>query len=96
MKIERWLHEPMSARVGLAVIRVEPDEVADVEKMAILIDGDSVGHFGIEAELVATGKAPEIEYSKRLGWEPKKQFGYDRFSAIKKEPRFYRVFVHRD
>ena len=55
MKIVKWLSS-QSTRSGRALIRVEPGEDADIERMLILIDGDSAGHFGIKAELVKTGE----------------------------------------
>ena len=104
MKIVKWLSPSMSGVSGDALIRVEPDEDADIEKMLILIDGDSVGHFGVAASLVKTGEAmpkikPKTYNGKPIGtkyFTAEKQFGYANSSAIKSGVRYYEVFVNRD
>jgi len=45
MKIVRWTGDPMSAVSGRAIIEVEPDEVADFDKMVQLVDG-TTPNFG--------------------------------------------------
>ena len=52
MKIKAWLNDPFSGILALAVIEVEPNEVPDPEQMIIMLDGDSVGHFGMKIELI--------------------------------------------
>lgn len=104
MKIVKWLSPSMSAMSGDALIKVEPNEDADIEKMLVLVDGDSVGHFGVSASLVKTGEEmpkikPKMYNGKRIGSEyftSERQFGYANASAIKKEVRYYEVFVNRD
>ena len=102
MKIERWLGNSSSSVNGIALLRVDPNEVADIEEMLKVVDGDCVGHFGISATLVATDKCPDVVPQKYNGkvlrgyYEPKLQFGYVNASAMKKKVRYYKVFVHRD
>jgi hypothetical protein len=103
MKIVKWL-SPQSNRSGRALIRVEPGEDADIERMLILIDGDSAGHFGINAELVKTGEeeptcTPTRVEGKIIGpdyLEPKMQFGFDNGSNLKNQVRYYNVFIAKD
>jgi hypothetical protein len=95
MKIIKWLHEPMSARVGLALVEVGEGESSDVEEMLKLIDGDSVGHFGVDVKLVGTDNPPEYKKG-RNGLYTHGQFGYSCSSDMKKKKRYYEVHVHRD
>lgn len=95
MKIAFWLNNPMSAVNGIAVIEVEPGEIADIEKMLVLVDGDSVGHFGVSANLVSINNHPEIIKTK-YGKDVREQFGYPNASTMQKSKRYYKVFVHRD
>lgn len=94
MKIIRWLSDCMSAIRGEAIVEVDENEIADIENMLILIDGDSVGHFGIDISLIGTDKCPELKRGKYgyIGG----QFGYVNASEMKKRKRFYRIYVHRD
>ena len=100
MKIFKWLRN--SSLGGVAVIEVEPDEIADIGKMLILLDGDSVGHFGIKVELVATDDPPKIKGKKIRGKTQKGvldtdfQFGYANASTMLKKRRYYRCHVARD
>lgn len=104
MKIVKWLSPTHSNRSGNALVRVEANEAADIEQMLALVDGDSVGHFGMKAELVKTGDE-EPEYAltrvqgKIIGDEyisPKMQFGFDNASRMKTLVRYYNVDVSRD
>jgi len=103
MKVVKWL-APHSNKSGRALVRVEPGEDADIERMLVLIDGDSAGHFGVKAELVKTGEeeptyAPTRVQGKIIGpdyLEPKIQFGFDNASNLKKLVRYYNVFVAKD
>ncbi len=95
MKIVKWLSNPMSAIIGNALVEVEENEIADIEKMLKLIDGDSVGHFGISAKLVGSGKPPEYKNGKSGLWTYG-QFGYDNASNLKVLKRYYEVRVSRD
>ena len=104
MKLVKWLSPSHSNRSGSALIRVEAGEVADIEKVLILVDGDSAGHFGIKAELVKTGDdEPQYEPSRIQGKmisaeyiSPKMQFGFDKASNMGTQVRYYKVFVARD
>ena len=104
MKIVKWLSPSNSVINGQALIRVEPNEDADIEKMLILVDGDSVGHFGVRVVLIKTGEEmPKIKSAiyrgKEIGaryLEAEKQFGFDNASEMKKQVRYYDVFVDRD
>ena len=103
MKIVKWLAPSGSSINGTALIEVEPDEVADIEQMLILIDGDSVGHFGLSVRLVATGTMPVIKLKKHRGktigagyYDPEAQFGYSNASIMKSQKRYYKCHVDRD
>jgi hypothetical protein len=75
MKVVKWLADSMSARIGYALVEVAENEVADVHEMLKLIDGDSVGHFGISVKLVGSDKQPEYKQRKNGPWTHG-QFGY--------------------
>ena len=98
MKIHKWLNNPMSAINGIAIVRVEPDEVADIEQMLVVVDGDHVGHFGVNATLIGTGEWDEKWLSKRKDGSEyiMGQFGFANASSMRKQTRFYKVFVDRD
>ena len=81
MKIEKWLGDPMNAVNGIALVVVEENEIADIEEMVILVDGDSVGNFGYSVHL------EKVE--NEIG-------GVPNASTVKKSRRYYKVFVHRD
>jgi len=97
MKVCRVLHD--SAKSVEAVIQVDAGEVADVEPMARLVDGE-IGHFGFNATLIKIGD-PEPEYTEKLhfgkpdGIVVKRQFGYST-KPRQDEVRYYEVRVHRD
>ena len=67
MKIAKWLSPRNSNVNGVALIRVEPDEIADIEQMLILVDGDNVGHFGVTVTLVSEDVEPKIKLQYFLG-----------------------------
>jgi len=97
MKIYRWLHDPMSERVGLAIIQVEPGEVADIERMAAIIDGDGTGHFGISAKLLTEETPPKIEVWSKLGNKRGvESFGHSPIRSYQTKDRYYEVHVSRD
>ena len=105
MKIYGWIGRANSDRNGIALVEVEAYEIADVEAMLHLVDGDSTGHFGVSASLVATEKFPKDELDKWLKAEqnPRRarsklsaQFGFVNASALRTQVRYYKVFVHRD
>lgn len=98
MKIYKWLAEPLSSSIGYCIVEVAPDESSDVENMLILIDGDSVGHFGIYVKLIGTGDFDPEWIKKNAGGKEyiSGQFGYSRGSEIRKEKRYYEVMVNRD
>lgn len=97
MKIYRWLHDPFSARVGLAIIEVEPGETADIEKMAAIIDGEKVGHFGISAKLLTEENPPKVEVWSKMGNKRGvESFGHSPISTYPTKRRFYEVHVSRD
>lgn len=90
----------MSDRIGYAIIKVEPNEVADVEKMLVLIDGNIVGHYGISAKLVGTengvfdiNKYAKLKKSNKFAMD---QFGYDPYFSLIQQIRYYEVMVNRD
>jgi hypothetical protein len=96
MKTTNWLSDPLSAVNGIAIVEVEPDEVADIDKMLALVDGDDVGHFGYSAEIMSIDEPPEIYMTKHHGKEAKQQFGFPNYSELLKHKRYYKFFVHRD
>ncbi len=97
MKLYKWLNDPFSARVGLAIIEVEPGETADIEAMARIIDGDTVGHFGISAKLLTEDNPPGIQTWGNLGNKRGvESFGHDPIRTYPTRSRFYEVHVSRD
>ncbi len=103
MNIVKWLAPSRSAVNGEALIMVEPNEVADIEKMLMLVDGNSVGHFGLKVELVGIEKEPSIKPAmwqrKPIGpgyYSVEPQFGFPCASEMMAMERYYTVFVHRD
>lgn len=103
MKIVKWLSPRNSNVNGHTLIEVEPGETAEIEEMLKLVDGDSVGHFGVKATLIATEKMPDIKPAKYRGkpmgvgyFTAEGQFGFGRASVLKKQIRYYDVFVYRD
>ena len=103
MKITKWLSPSGSNKSATALIRVGPNEIADIEEMLKLVDGHK-GHFGIQVELVKTG-ADEPKYSPRKhnGWpigpdylDVEIQFGFPSSQEMKALVRYYKVFVARD
>lgn len=103
MRIVEWLAPSLSAVNGIALVEVDAGEIADIEQMLILVDGDSVGHFGLEAKLVSQLEPPKIKPAmyggKAIGMGHKDvdtQFGFSSASQLRKEKRYYKVFVHRD
>lgn len=103
MKIIKWLSPRNSNINGHALIKVEPGETAEIEEMLKLVDGDSVGHFGVKTMLIATEKMPNIKPAKYRGkpmgsgyFTAEQQFGFNRASTLKKQTRYYGVFVRRD
>ncbi len=97
MHIDKILNQ--SSKSIRAVVRVEPGEVADIEEMARLIDGDT-GHFGFRANIVKVGDG-EPEYSevqhfgKLQRLSVKTQFGFADKSPLNMV-RYYKVEVYRD
>ena len=103
MQIVKWLCPQFSAVTGKALVRVEPGEIAEVETMLALVDGDSVGHFGVVVWLAATENEPEVEPTRHRGkaigagyLSPKQQFGFHNASGLRQMVRFYVVDVSRD
>ena len=100
MKIVKWLSPSNSSINGHALVRVESNEVADIEEMLKLVDGDSIGQFGFHVKIVKTGEEmPKIRRNKLIGegyYEAEEQFGFVNASNIRKEVRYYNVFVNRD
>lgn len=68
------------------------------------MDGDSAGQFGFHVKIIKTGEEmPKIIhklwYGKLIGkgyYEAEEQFGFSNASNMKKEIRYYNVFVNRD
>jgi len=97
VKIHKWLGNPNNAINGVAVIEVEPNEVADIDKMAILVDGSCSGHFGYSAKLLSIDNEPSLEYSQRImGLYARQQFGFPDASTAFSHTRYYEMFVNRD
>lgn len=96
MKVEKWLSNSMSAIIGYAIVRLEPGEVADVEQMLSLIDGDSVGHFGVMARLQSVDEPPKCTRKSNRPWYIHGTFGFDNASSLRQRVRFYEVMVNRD
>ncbi len=82
MKLIKYLSSSTSRINGNALIRVDANEIADIEKMLILVDGDNVGNYGVKVELIKIGE--------------KEQFGFPNASKIKQQTRYYKCFVRRD
>jgi hypothetical protein len=84
---------PSNSAVGVtAIIEVLPGEAADIEQMLILLDGDTVGHFGLTAKLLTVGHEPD---PKSKSWN-EGDFGFDNASTIKTKTRYYKAHVSRD
>jgi hypothetical protein len=87
------------ARSVRAVVRVDIGEVADIDEMARLVDGE-IGHYGYTVFLVKVGD-PEPAYRERLhfgkfdGVTVDRQFGYSAKPGVD-QPRYYEVRVDRD
>lgn len=98
MKVVRWLNDPTSGKSVTGLVEVEPGEIADLEEMVKLVDGD-VGNFGFRMNIVATEpyNVNSIVRKDVRGWEStKSQFGFDKTSQIQKAKRLYEVTVYRD
>jgi hypothetical protein len=105
MKLHAWIGDPLSNRNGIALIEVAPGEVADIETMLAIVDGDSVGHFGVNASLIADERTTPEELTtwlkkqrnpKLQGSRLSAQFGFSNASALRAKQRYYKVFVNRD
>jgi hypothetical protein len=94
MKIIELLSD--SSGLASAVIEVAESEVADIDEMLKLLDGDSAGNFGIGVHLLSTDQPPKIETDYKGTKRPKTQFGFDRASIVKAKKRYYHVLVYRD
>ena len=97
MRIDKILDE--SSKSIRAVVRIEAGELADIEEMTRLIDGDT-GHFGYSASLIKVGEeAPEYSEVRRFGklerLTAKGQVGFSDKNTIN-QVRYYRVEVFRD
>ena len=91
----------MSAILALAIIEVEPNEVPDPEQMIIMLDGDSVGHFGMKIELIGHEGFDIDRYIKeckanKTGTSWHTQFGYPNTSTLRTLRRWYRAHLSRD
>lgn len=98
MKILYWLADSFSERIGLAIVKVESNEDADIEKMLILVDGTGSGHYGLQAKLVGTNDFDIATYAKKrkaLKFTSG-QFGYNGMPLLKEQIRYYEVHVSRD
>lgn len=96
MKIYKWLSDPMSAINGTAIVEVEPNEVADYDKMVSLVDTGL--NFGTSVQLMTLDEPPKVTWTYKYGWTPKYNL-----LAIDASPdkmadrrRFYKVHVSRD
>ena len=96
MKIHKWLSDSMSAVIGLAVVEVEPGEVADYDKMVSLVDTGL--NFGTSVDLMTLDEPPKYEWSRQRGTYPKYNMLAINASPDKMQDRrrFYRVHVSRD
>lgn len=100
MKIKAWLNDPFSAILALAVVEVEPNEVPDPEQMIIMLDGDSVGHYGMKIELIGEEGFDIDKYIKqskasKTGYASG-QFGFNNTSSLRSKRRWYRAHLSRD
>jgi hypothetical protein len=95
MKIHKWLSNPMSAIVGAAIVVVDEEEIADVDKMFCLVDGGGTGHFGYKVELLTVGNPPKLE-RRRGNLYGVQQFGLPPYDVAFKQKRYYDVHVSRD
>ena len=94
MKIHEWLNDPMSAINGIAVVEVEPGEIADAEKMLVLVD-QAPGFFGYSINLLTTDDPPKRKMVRGLK-DAEGQFGFVHMPGLMQRRRYYKVFVHRD
>ncbi len=96
MEIVKWLVDKSSAVVAEAVVKVDPGELADVEKMVDLLDGLGPGNFGWSVFILGVDKEPS--YSEPPGGKvyPSQQFGFPAAGEVKDKTRYYRVRVNRD
>lgn len=102
MEIYKWLNNPLSAIACNAVVLVKAGEVADIEKMVKLLDGDSVGTFGYSVKILSVDKPPKIVPCRdkqgiiaghKRGEE---QFGFPSVAYTRETDRYYEVHVSRD
>lgn len=82
MKILKWEGNRHSAVNGIAHIEVEPGEIADIEEMLKMVDGDGTAHFGLSVKLIHE--------------EDDIKGAYNCASLLKQHKRVYRCFVDRD
>lgn len=100
MRIKAWLNDSFSGILALAVIEVEPNEVPDPEQMIIMLDGDSVGHYGMKVELIGHEGFDIDKYIKqskasKIGYASG-QFGFPHTTALRSKRRWYRAHLSRD
>lgn len=83
-----------------AIVRIERKEIADIEKMVILVD-PSYKNFGTSVRLIQIGDDKQLEYypdnnyRKEEGLKVEPQFGFDLKNCIN-FVRYYEVSVYRD
>ena len=92
MKVLRYDGPSNRATGVFAIIQVDPGEPADIEQMLVLLDGDSVGHFGLTATLLTVGHEPKPNAKSWCEGD----FGFDNASTIRATVRYYKAHVSRD
>jgi hypothetical protein len=77
-----------------AVIEVAEQEVADIDAMAMMIDGQG-GDYSVDARLVSTDDPPNMQNvgGQRL---PLRQSHFSRPNEIRDQRRFYEVRLNRN
>ena len=75
---------------------VDPDEVADYDKMVSLVDTGL--NFGTSVQLMTLDEPPKVIWTHKYGWTPKYNLLSVNASPDKMSDRrrFYKVHVSRD
>lgn len=107
MKIYDWIYA--GSTLQHAIVEVNKGEKSDIEEMLKLLDGDTVGHFGVKVTLICQEGYKDLDaYAKylknRIYYKPgskkrkyvTEQFGFPNASKIRDSKRYYEVVVYTD